>query len=92
MGKKALLIQIALSIVASTNKSVYIQSLEMTAEQIVQRMISQIVDIDQMTVRSGNLSNNQKNLMYLCWSIMDAMPIYMRYCCKYGANQPFCEK
>lgn len=77
MGKTALLIQIALSIVALTNKSVYIQSLEMTAEQIVQRMISQIVDIDQMTVRSGNLSNNQKNLMYLCWSIMDAMPIYI---------------
>ena len=77
MGKTALLIQIALSIVALTNKSVYIQSLEMTAEQIVQRMISQIVDIDQMTVRSGNLLNNQKNLMYLCWSIMDAMPIYI---------------
>ena len=77
MGKTVLLIQSALNVVASTNKSVYIQSLEMTAEQIVQRMISQIVDIDIMTVRSGNLSNNQKNLMYLCWSIMDAMPIYI---------------
>lgn len=77
MGKTALLIQIALNIVATTKKSVYIQSLEMTAEQIVQRMISQIVDIDQMTVRSGNFSDEQKDLMYLCWSIMDAMPIYI---------------
>lgn len=77
MGKTALLTQIALHIVASTNKSVYIQSLEMSAEQIVRRMIPQIVDIEPMTVYSGNLSKEQKDLMYICRSIMDAMPIYI---------------
>lgn len=77
MGKTALLTDIAVNIVACTNKSVYIQSLEMSAEQIVQRMIPQIVDIDLRTVYSGNLSKEQKDLMYICWSIMDAMPIYI---------------
>ena len=77
MGKTTFLIQIALNIVSSTNKAVYIQTLEMSAEQIVQRMILQIVDIDPITVWNGNLSKKQKNLMYLCWSIMNAMPIYI---------------
>ena len=63
MGKTAFLIQIALNIVSSTNKAVYIQTLEMSAEQIVQRMILQIVDIDPITVWNGNLSKKQKNLM-----------------------------
>lgn len=77
IGKTALLIQIAMNIVSSTNKPVYIWSLEMTCEQMVRRMLSQIVDISQRTLQSGDLSGKQKALLYLCWSIMDAMPIYV---------------
>ena len=77
IGKTALLIQIAMNIVSSTNKPVYIWSLEMTCEQMVYRMLSQIVDISQRTLQSGDLSGKQKALLYLCWSIMDAMPIYV---------------
>lgn len=77
IGKTALLIQIAMNIASSTNKPVYIWSLEMTCEQMVYRMLSQIVDISQRTLQSGVLSGKQKALLYLCWSIMDAMPIYV---------------
>ena len=77
IGKTALLIQIAMNIVSSTSKPVYIWSLEMTCEQMVYRMLSQIVDISQRTLQSGDLSGKQKALLYLCWSIMDAMPIYV---------------
>ena len=77
IGKTALLIQIAMNIVSSTSKPVYIWSLEMTCEQMVRRMLSQIVDVSQRTAQSGDLSSKQKALLYLCWSIMDAMPIYM---------------
>lgn len=77
IGKTALLIQIAMNIVSSTSKPVYIWSLEMTCEQMVRRMLSQIVDISQRTLQSGDLSGKQKALLYLCWSIMDAMPIYV---------------
>lgn len=77
IGKTALLIQIAMNIVSSTSKPVYIWSLEMTCEQMVYRMFSQIVDISQRTLQSGDLSGKQKALLYLCWSIMDAMPIYV---------------
>ena len=80
MGKESLLLRIALNIVASTtNKPVYILSLEMTAEEMVRRMIPNIINIDLTTarIRSGNFSKMQKNLMYLCWAIMDAIPIYV---------------
>ena len=77
IGKTALLIQIAMNIVSSTSKPVYFWSLEMTCEQMVRRMLSQIVDVSQRTAQSGDLSSKQKALLYLCWSIMDAMPIYM---------------
>lgn len=30
-----------------------------------------------MTAKNGNLTNKQKDLMYRCWSIIDAMPIYI---------------
>ena len=77
MGKKTLLSQAAINIVSSTNKSAYIISLEMPAELVVLRMISQIIDIDQISLRTGKLSQNQKELICTCWAIMDAMPIYI---------------
>lgn len=66
IGKTALLIQIAMNIVSSTSKPVYIWSLEMTCEQMVRRMLSQIVDVSQRTAQSGDLSSKQKALLYSC--------------------------
>ena len=77
VGKTALMLDITTKVVASTPKLVYILSLEMTAEELTQRMISMIVNLDQKTVRGGNLTDYQKNLICLCWCIMDAMPIYI---------------
>lgn len=77
MGKTTLMLQIASNASLTTDKPVYILSLEMSGEQMVQRLISQIVDIDQHVVRSGSLSKKQRELMINCWARMDSMPIYI---------------
>ena len=68
MGKTALIIEIAVDVVASTTKPVFILSLDMTAEHLIQRMISRIVNIDQQTVRSGNLTDYQRNIMSILYA------------------------
>lgn len=62
-GKNALMLQIARNIASTVNKPVYILSLEMSGEQIVQRMISQ-------AVRNGNLSERQRQQI-------STMPVYI---------------
>lgn len=66
MGKKALLFQIALNITASTQKSVYVQSLNLLENQIVRRMISQMAGIGIKTGSEEVLSVGEKDCMYSC--------------------------
>lgn len=51
VGKNALLLQIARNIASNLNKPVYILSLEMSREQIVQRMISQAAGSESLSDR-----------------------------------------
>ena len=77
MGKKELLFQIALNIAASTQKSVYVQSLNLLENQIVRRMISQMAGIGIKTGSEEVLAVEEKDCMYSCWSMMDNLPIYI---------------
>ena len=70
MGKTAFLVQIAVNIASFANRPVYILSLEESVEQLVSRMISQIVDIDFKDIISGALTHEQRELMAHCQSIM----------------------
>lgn len=77
MGKTTLLTQITVNIAASKGTSVYLLSLEESAEQIALRMISQIVDVDQKNIKRGILTDVEKESIAFCRSVMRKMPIYI---------------
>ena len=58
MGKTAFALNIATNAARSTKKAVAIFNLEMTAEQVVNRMISAIGGIDNRKLQNGQLNQN----------------------------------
>lgn len=58
MGKSALALNIASNVALKSKKSVIIFTLEMRAEQIVNRMISSLGQIDAQKLQNGNLKND----------------------------------
>lgn len=58
MGKTAVALNIATSIAMNAKKSVAIFNMEMGAEQLVTRMLSQVGQIDGNKLRTGNLEHN----------------------------------
>ena len=75
IGKTTLLLQVATNIALTTNKPIYIITLEMLEKHIVHWMISQIADIEQRVVKSGNLSEKQRQQMINCWAEIDTMSV-----------------
>jgi len=57
MGKTSFVLNIATNVASKTNRAVCIFSLEMSAEQLVNRMISSEAMIDSYTLRTGRLSS-----------------------------------
>lgn len=65
MGKTSFALNIASSAARNTKKAVAVFSLEMSCEQLVQRMISSEALIDSYVMRNGNLSGDDwKNLAH----------------------------
>jgi replicative DNA helicase len=63
MGKTSFCLNVASNIARSTKKAVAIFSLEMSASQLVSRMLSSEAMVDSTNLRSGRLSNDDwKNL------------------------------
>jgi len=58
MGKTAFALNLATNVAVNTNKSVAIFSLEMGAEQLANRIISSLGQIEGSKLASGNLLNN----------------------------------
>lgn len=56
MGKTSFALNIAANVAAQTKKSVCVFSLEMSAEQLVSRMISSEAMVDSYTLRTGKLN------------------------------------
>ncbi len=56
MGKTSFAVNIATSVAKSTKKTVCIFSLEMSSEQLVNRMLASEARVDSTTLRRGNLS------------------------------------
>ncbi len=63
MGKTSFAMNIALNVAKYTKKSVCIFSLEMTCEQLAARLISSEAMIDSKSIRSGNLSPDDWNVI-----------------------------
>lgn len=77
MGKTAFCTSIALNVAKTTKKTVCIFSLEMSNEQIVQRMLSGEALIDGKKMRTGRLEpNDWKNLATAC-AVLAETDIYI---------------
>ena len=59
MGKTSFVVDIAVEVAKKTKRTVCLFSLEMSGEQLVNRMLASEADIDGMTLRRGNLSDNE---------------------------------
>ncbi|MCQ2542827.1 MAG: replicative DNA helicase [Lachnospiraceae bacterium] len=59
MGKTAFALNIALHVAAVEKKHVAIFSLEMSKEQLVNRLLAQESHVDSQKIRTGNLSDNE---------------------------------
>jgi replicative DNA helicase len=61
MGKTSFALNIATNVAVQTNKTVCIFSLEMSAAQLVARVISSEAMVDSVALRTGNLDSKQWN-------------------------------
>lgn len=77
MGKTALAMGIALNVAKETKKKVCVFSLEMSNEQIVQRMLSSEAMIDGYKMRSGRLDNNDWEKLAIASSKLADTDIYI---------------
>lgn len=58
-GKTALMMNVALNVAGKQKKSVAIFELEMSKQQLIQRLVAQITGIDTQRLRTGNLFENE---------------------------------
>ncbi|MBR5003859.1 MAG: replicative DNA helicase [Erysipelotrichaceae bacterium] len=78
MGKTAFALNLALNAAQlQTDQAVAVFSLEMPAEQLIQRMMSTKSEVDGMKIRSGFLNNDEMNSLAEAATEMRAMKIYI---------------
>ena len=77
MGKTSFALNIATNVAKATNKAVAIFSLEMSAEQLVTRIVSSEAMIDSHTLRTGKLTNEDWNNIADVSSSLSGCDIYI---------------
>lgn len=77
MGKTALTLNLAHNISTKTQQPVLIFSLEMSKEQIVDRMLSMESGVDAWNIRTGNLSDNDFEKIGQAMGTLSEAPIYI---------------
>ena len=77
MGKTALAQNLAYNIATINNRGVLFFSMEMGAEEIVDRMISCISGVDNWKIRTGNMSSDEVNLVEDALANMSDSPLYI---------------
>jgi replicative DNA helicase len=77
MGKTALALNIAHNIALSTNMPTLIFSLEMSKEQLVDRMLSMESGVDAWALRTGNLSDSDFEKISHAMGALGEAPIYI---------------
>ena len=78
MGKTAFTLNIAQNVGVRQHKTVAFFSLEMSQEQLVQRLLCQIAHIDSQKLRTGQLNSDEEwtRLTYACDKLYES-PIYI---------------
>lgn len=76
-GKTALMMNIALHVAQKQGKSVAIFELEMSKEQLIQRLVAQLTGIDTQRLRTGNLHENEWPLFTNAVEIIDKLNLHI---------------
>ncbi|MCW1908217.1 MAG: replicative DNA helicase [Candidatus Saccharibacteria bacterium] len=77
MGKTALVLNLALNIAVDAKAPVLIFSLEMSKEQLVDRMLSRESSVDAWALRTGNLSDSDFEKIGQAMGSLSEAPIYI---------------
>lgn len=77
MGKSTLAVNLAYNVATEAKKSVLIFSLEMSKEQLVDRMLADAAGIDAFNIRTGNLSEDDFGKLSDAMGEMAEAPIFI---------------
>lgn len=77
MGKTSFCLNIAQHIAVEKNVPVALFSLEMSREQLVQRMLCSVAEIDASRLKSGHLQNNDWNRLAMAMGRLGEAPIFI---------------
>ncbi len=77
MGKTTLVTNLAYNVAAKEHQSVLFFSLEMSKEQLVDRMLSDASGVDSWNIRTGNLSDDDFEKISTAMGEMAEAPIYI---------------
>lgn len=77
MGKTSLCLNIAMNAAKGAGKSVAVFSLEMSNDQLVQRLLSTEAKIDAQSLRSGNIKDKEWGDITHAMGVLAEVPIYI---------------
>jgi len=77
MGKSSLALDIARNVAIFTNQPVGLFSLEMSKDQLADRLISSVANIDSWHLRTGRLQNDDFSRIQHAMGILSEAPIYI---------------
>jgi len=77
MGKSSLALDIARNVAIHTNQPVGLFSLEMSKDQLADRLISAVANIDSWHLRTGRLQNDDFSRIQHAMGILSEAPIYI---------------
>lgn len=77
VGKTSLALSLAYNVAFHANGTVAIFSLEMSREQLVQRMLAMHTGIDMQRLRTGNLRGEELSLAIEGLGVLSELPIYI---------------
>jgi replicative DNA helicase len=77
MGKTGFLVGIARAVVLNLKRNVAMFSLEMSAEQVLERVLAQVTEIDSQKLRSARMSNSEMDLAMHALELLSEAHIYV---------------
>ncbi len=77
VGKTSLALSLAYNVAFLSNATVGIFSLEMSRDQLVQRVLAMHTGIDMQRLRTGNLRSDELNLAFEGMGVLSELPIYI---------------
>ena len=77
VGKTSLALSLAYNVALTGHHTVGVFSLEMSRDQLVQRILAMHTGIDMQRLRTGNLRGDELNLVFEGMGVLSELPIYI---------------